>query len=883
MQNKSLLLIIATLLICCLLLGSCNIFFKEASPDVETAPNDQSFNETHKHSLVKIDEAAPSCEANGYKEHYTCTECKKIFADAEGSKEIVAPEKIEPTGHSWSTTVVENESGFVFKCINCDATKKADPIVSESYIASRDNGFISDKPYEMTLDYNSTTVTHSGASDRSDIGEGYIGGIDNVGEYVYYQFYMESAGTVDIIWTVAGNYYNSGSNLGLSDMANHLSVTIDARSVALNGIELPAVNGGSYEAMWWNFQQVVIKGVVLDEGIHTIKCDVISKGGVNIDDLAIHSTKPVSDELKVPYAEERTVDIVVEDGRVYYLLGYYAKNCKTSDFEFFNGNKIYPFTTIVDGNNFTFKIDLTDHATETFYPHLRLCGVNHDGDKGDVIIPSSVNYNKAYAVGCLKYQLHVKYDMPCVTVSVLHDYRPNVVVKPTFNSAGVGNSVCINCKEVDSEIGEITLPIISVDNGYEITEGVMTRYTYTQRVFTTIHTLLSFSFDFPVSVETEEYDFTASQLFGEIGSADGEYVDGYYKGEKDDVFGFVISSADKAVVGLSVINTEDKQLTYEDISFISVNGQESNVIALDGKMCLVLEKGTNRISFTLAGESRIKAISLSSPVEISSIKAEDTVGLMFMTYNIRLDADSGFKSWSSRKAALATHILGYTPDVICFQEVKKNQYNDLVTLIGDVYEIVWYGRDNTVSNPEGLAVAYKRTEFTEVSRTMFWLSETPEVQSMGWDAYAYLRIAVNVILQHKESGQMLNVFSVHLDSHHREACHKSLELVMSRAEAYDYPVYIAGDFNATDLSYAYHITDESYHDAKELSQESDFGSTVSGWQGGVDYASRAIDHIFVSPEHFIPTKYKACRDQWGEGYYHSDHFAVISEVLLITE
>ncbi len=316
------------------------------------------------------------------------------------------------------------------------------------------------------------------------------------------------------------------------------------------------------------------------------------------------------------------------------------------------------------------------------------------------------------------------------------------------------------------------------------------------------------------------------------------------------------------------------------ISSVTVNGRESNAVLFGDMLVLVLEKGTNTIKFTLNSDVNISAISLDSASEISTIKAEDTYGLTLMSYNIRIDTDSGFKSWSQRKTHLANHIFSYSPDVICFQEVKKNQYNDLVTLIGEVYEVVWYARQGG-SNPEGLAVAYKKTEFTEQSRTMFWLSETPEVESMGWDALSYLRIAVNVILKHNESGQMLNVFSVHLDSHHREACHKSMELVMSRAAEYDYPVYIAGDFNATDISYAYHVTDANYHDAKAVSPITDCGYTGSNWSGGIDKTGRPIDHIFVSPEYFIPTEYKICRDRWGDGYFHSDHFAIISRVLLI--
>ena len=157
---------------------------------------------------------------------------------------------------------------------------------------------------------------------------------------------------------------------------------------------------------------------------------------------------------------------------------------------------------------------------------------------------------------------------------------------------------------------------------------------------------------------------------------------------------------------------------------------------------------------------------------------------------------------------------------------------------------------------------------------------------MGWDAQSHLRIAVNAIITHKESGQTINVYSVHLDGHAREACHKSMELVMERASQYDYPVYIAGDFNATDLSYAHYVTDSNYHSAQYVAPSTDFSGTAGfdgQWIGVPNYTKKAIDHIFVSPEHFVPLEYKPCRDKWGKGYLHSDHLAIVSRVLLLSE
>ena len=51
------------------------------------------------HSLEKVDAQPASCEEDGVKEHYKCSACGKIFADAEGETELEAPEVIPATGH----------------------------------------------------------------------------------------------------------------------------------------------------------------------------------------------------------------------------------------------------------------------------------------------------------------------------------------------------------------------------------------------------------------------------------------------------------------------------------------------------------------------------------------------------------------------------------------------------------------------------------------------------------------------------------------------------------------------------------------------------------------------------------------------------------------
>ena len=120
-------------------------------------------------------------------------------------------------------------------------------------------------------------------------------------------------------------------------------------------------------------------------------------------------------------------------------------------------------------------------------------------------------------------------------------------------------------------------------------------------------------------------------------------------------------------------------------------------------------------------------------------------GYVLYSFNIRLETALEWGTrWSERREQVAAYIDGSGADVLCLQEVKISQYEYLRDNLTN-YSVVWYGRDSS-ADTEGLAVLYI-DEFEVERQTRFWLSETPDVQSVGWDAQ-YPRICVNVLLRH---------------------------------------------------------------------------------------------------------------------------------------
>ena len=77
------------------------------------------------HILVKQTALEPTCTHSGEREHYRCSECGKIFEDAEGEKEIIKKDLyIAPYGHEFSAYYKTDEEGHIKTCLICGATEK---------------------------------------------------------------------------------------------------------------------------------------------------------------------------------------------------------------------------------------------------------------------------------------------------------------------------------------------------------------------------------------------------------------------------------------------------------------------------------------------------------------------------------------------------------------------------------------------------------------------------------------------------------------------------------------------------------------------------------------------------------------------------------------
>jgi len=254
--------------------------------------------------------------------------------------------------------------------------------------------------------------------------------------------------------------------------------------------------------------------------------------------------------------------------------------------------------------------------------------------------------------------------------------------------------------------------------------------------------------------------------------------------------------------------------------------------------------------------------------------------LTFLTYNIRYGlADDGENRWELRKDGLAKQLKFYEPDVFGIQEGLDFQVEFLDSAL-DEYSYYGVGRDDGTDKGEFSAIYYNKEKFKPLKKSTFWLSETPEKPSKGWDA-ALPRICTVVLMERKDTRQKFWVFNTHFDHIGVEARKQSARLIVDKINEFNagnYPVVLMGDFNLEPDSEAIQFISQHLNDSKLVSQKVAFGpdGTFNAFKFH-EIPERRIDFIFTDKNSIEVLKYAVLSDSKNLKYY-SDHLPVYVEL-----
>ncbi len=257
--------------------------------------------------------------------------------------------------------------------------------------------------------------------------------------------------------------------------------------------------------------------------------------------------------------------------------------------------------------------------------------------------------------------------------------------------------------------------------------------------------------------------------------------------------------------------------------------------------------------------------------------------LSVMTYNIRLDlASDEENSWPNRKEKVTDLIKFYEPDIFGIQEGLPHQVQFLNMVLSD-YNVFGKGRDGG-QNGEHSSIFYKSDKFELIDFDTFWLSETPDQVSKGWDA-ALNRICTYGLFKDKKTKQLFYVFNTHFDHIGKEARNKSAQLIYQKSTQLNtgnYPVIILGDFNlAPESEPILFLSDQYVHTRRDSKLTYNSGGTFNAFEFHKPINDdKEIDHIFVSKKSFEIKKYAVLTDSYF-CKYPSDHFPVLVELTFL--
>lgn len=257
---------------------------------------------------------------------------------------------------------------------------------------------------------------------------------------------------------------------------------------------------------------------------------------------------------------------------------------------------------------------------------------------------------------------------------------------------------------------------------------------------------------------------------------------------------------------------------------------------------------------------------------------DDSSELKVMSYNIRMGtAKDGTNSWQYRCPATIEMLNDQKPDVFGVQEAFDFQIA-FIEEFTKGYGTIGVGREDGKSEGEHMSIFWNKKVIKMLKWGTFWLSETPEVPSKGWDA-ACLRTATWALMKDKRTGKIFYFINTHLDHEGREARKNSLQLIVDKIASINpegYPMVLTGDFNIKPNNPALLNLDLVMKSARKIADKTDNHHTFNGWSK--QKSDKVIDYIYVSGFSECP-EYKTVTKKYADRPFVSDHYPIYARLI----
>ena len=192
------------------------------------------------------------------------------------------------------------------------------------------------------------------------------------------------------------------------------------------------------------------------------------------------------------------------------------------------------------------------------------------------------------------------------------------------------------------------------------------------------------------------------------------------------------------------------------------------------------------------------------------------------------------------------------------------------------YESVGVGREDGKKEGEHMSIFWNKKTVSMLKWGTFWLSETPQKPSKGWDA-ACFRTATWALMKDKKTGKKFYFVNTHLDHEGKEAQKNGLKLIVEKIAEMNpegLPMVLTGDFNIEPSNPALADLDARMQSTRKIAEKTDDLTTYNGW----GKSSMMIDYIYVSGFSSCP-EYQTVTKRYADRKFISDHYPICATLI----
>jgi endonuclease/exonuclease/phosphatase family metal-dependent hydrolase len=253
-----------------------------------------------------------------------------------------------------------------------------------------------------------------------------------------------------------------------------------------------------------------------------------------------------------------------------------------------------------------------------------------------------------------------------------------------------------------------------------------------------------------------------------------------------------------------------------------------------------------------------------------SCRKSDT--LKVMSFNVRNSgAADGDNAWDIRKPASVAMLNALNPDIVGLQEALPDQQEYLESECPR-FGAYGIGR-NDGENGERMTVLYNREVLEFLDGGTWWLSETPDVPSTGWDA-KYPRTATWVLMKDLRCNREFYLVNTHLDHVGVQARRNGLAMVMDKIHLMnpDIPMVLMGDFKVEPGDPCLEDVEQKMQNARTVAKETDSTPSFNGYN---PEPVKIIDYIYFTGFKGADN-FRVVTESYEGKPFISDHYPIVS-------